>query len=62
MNKVVANSALIIGLVQAAIALAVAFGVNLTDAQTGAILGIFGAALALIGGWFNTSIPFGRQT
>ncbi len=40
--------ALIIGLVQAAIALTVSFGIELTNEQTGAIMAITAALLALL--------------
>lgn len=59
MSKILANTALVTGLVSALIALAVAFHVNIDDTQTGAIMGVVGVVLALLGAWFSPSIPGG---
>lgn len=60
-SKLVANSVLVIGIVQAAIAVGVAFGLNLTDAQSGGIIGLFGAIFALGGAWYSPSLPGGPK-
>lgn len=60
--KILANTVLITGLVSAVIAAAIAFGVNLNDTQTGAIMGLVGAFLALLGAYFSPTIPGGAPT
>lgn len=47
--------ALIIGLVQAALVLAVAFGVHLNPAQTASILGFTSAVTAIVGAFITRS-------
>lgn len=62
MPKLLANTVLITGLVSALIAVLVAFGVNLNDVQIGAIMGVLGAFLALLGAYFSPSVPGGATT
>jgi hypothetical protein len=47
--------ALIVGLVQAVIVLAIAFGVSLSPTQTAAILGVTSALTAIIGSFVTRS-------
>lgn len=61
MSKLVANSALVLGLVQAVIGLLAAFGVEITKEQTAAILGVSGALIAVAAVWFHPSVPIGPQ-
>lgn len=48
LDRIKTEPALVAGLVQAALALALAFGVPLTDEQLGAIMAITAALLALV--------------
>lgn len=61
MLKILANSTLLLGLVSAVIGLLVAFHVNLTDAETGAIMGVFSAVLLLLGAYYSPNIPGGAK-
>lgn len=48
LERIKNEPALVAGLVQAALALAVAFGLHLSSEQVAAILGVTGAVLALV--------------
>ena len=48
LERIKDEPAVVAGLVQAVLALLVAFGLELTDGQVAAILGVTGAVLALI--------------
>lgn len=48
LDRIVKEPALVTGLVQAVLVLVVVFGLHLSDAQTGAILAVTTAVLALV--------------
>lgn len=54
------KSVAIIGVVNAALALALAFGVDLTQEQTAAIVGVVNAGLIVAAAFLDPKIPFGR--
>jgi len=62
MTKVAANSTLVIAFVTALVALLTAFGVNITQDQLEAIVGVIAAALALLGLWFHPGVPVGNTS
>ena len=57
MNSV--RTAAILGLVNAALALLLAFGVEVTDAQQAAITGGVNAVLVAVAAWKDPSVPVG---
>lgn len=57
MNSV--RTAAILGFVNAALALLLAFGVNVTDAQQAAIVGGVNAVLVLWAAWKDPQVPLG---
>lgn len=54
-----AKNAAILGAVNAALALLLAFGVDLSDAQQVAVVGGVNALLILIAAWRDPSVPVG---
>lgn len=62
LQKLLANTPLISGLVSSGIALAIAFGLNLNDTQIGAIMGAIGAFTALAGVLISPQIPVALTT
>ncbi len=61
MKNPVTNTSLATGLVQAVIALLVAFGISLSADQIAAIMGVAGAVLLVVGAYFHPKIPVGRR-
>jgi uncharacterized membrane protein len=62
MTKLAANSTIVIALVLAVIALLTAFGVDISQDQQEALIGVVAAVLALVGLWFHPSVPVGNTT
>lgn len=54
------KSAYLIALVQACLALAVLFGVDLSADQIAGILAALTALLAFVAAWHDPQVPFGR--
>lgn len=53
------KSAAVVGIVNAALALLLAFGVSLSDDQQVAIIAGVNALLVLIAAWHDPKVPFG---
>jgi hypothetical protein len=62
LQKILANTPLLSGLVSSGIALAIAFGLSLSDTQTGAIMGVIGAFTALMGALISPNVPVALTT
>lgn len=60
MNSV--RTAAVLGLVNAALALLLAFGVEVTDAQQAAITGGVNAVLVLWAAWRDPAVPVGNTS
>ncbi len=60
MSKLAANSTILIGLVTAVIAFLVAFGVDVSQDQQEAILGLVAAGILVLGIYFHPAIPVGE--
>lgn len=58
-SKLLANLSVLTGLASAITVLLTAFGVEITDAQKEAILGVVAVLVTLAGVWFHPSTPIG---
>lgn len=59
MSKLLANLSVLTGLAAAITLLLRAFGVDVTDEQNDAILGVIAALSTIAGVWFHPSTPVG---
>lgn len=60
MTKIVSAIAIVVGGLSVIFDLLAAFGVDLSDAQQGALGGVASLALLVLGVWFHPSIPVGN--
>jgi hypothetical protein len=54
------KTAALLGVINAGLALLLAFGVNVTQAQQAGITGAVNAVLVLVAAWRDPAVPFGR--
>jgi hypothetical protein len=59
MSKLLANLSVLTGVASAITVLLTAFGVDITDAQKEAILGVVAVLVTVAGVWFHPSTPIG---
>lgn len=60
--RIVAVVGIVVGGLTSILQLLVAFGVDLTDAQTVAITSVAGLVLLAVSTWFHPDIPVGSST